>query len=390
MSELQVIETMLRQTARRRRWQRAFQGLGWGVFAGAGLMLLAVLTYKLLPVPKTTLGVAGGVALAASLAGMIRGAWRKPTVLETARWVDEQKGLKERLSTALELNTVRTPEDWKQLLLADAAQHAHSLNARELLPFGVPRAARWALLLAALCAGLGFVPEYRSKAHVQQQQDAAVIKDVGRNLSDLMRRELAQKPPVLPPTEQSMQQVAEFGDKLGQPSLTRSEALRELTSLTEQLARQEQELARNPALKPLERAAREPGNGAATSPESLRKQIESLQKALGDAAANADKLDKLSKDLESSWQRVSRTSPASRARPALRSKVWRKPSRRSNRTAPICFSKTWRPPRTTWRNCATWPKRCSNCKSRRPSWAKTSPSNLKKARVRPQCKRCRK
>ena len=32
--------------------------------------------------------------------------------------------------------------------------------------------------------------------------------------------------------------------------------------------------------------------------ESLQKQIDSLQKALGDAAADADKLDKLSKDLE--------------------------------------------------------------------------------------------
>jgi hypothetical protein len=73
--------------------------------------------------------------------------------------------------------------------------------------------------------------------------------------------------------------------------------LRDLTSITEQLAKQEQELARNPAIKPLERAAREPGNGG-SSQESLQKQIESLQKALGDAAANADKLDKLSKDLE--------------------------------------------------------------------------------------------
>ena len=298
MSELQVIESALQRAARRRRWERALSGLARGLFAGAILMLLALTAYKLLPLPAAVLPAAGTIAVLLALAGLVRGGWRKASLLETARWVDERKALKERLSTALELHGTRAASDWSQLLLADAAQHAQSLNAKELLPLRLPRAARWALLIVALCAGLGFVPAYRSKAHVQKQQDAANIQDVGKNLSELMRRELAQRPSVLPPTEKSMQQVAELGDRLGKQTLARSEALRDLTSITDQLAKQEQELARNPAVKPLERAAREPGNNAGTSQESLQKQIAALQKALGDAAANADKLDKLSKDLE--------------------------------------------------------------------------------------------
>ena len=297
MIELQVIELALQQASKRHRLKRALNGLGRGVLYGAAQFLILLATYKVLPLPQWIIPAAGAAAGLIALGGLIWGAWRKMSLLETARWVDDRKALKERLSTALEMSGSRVPEDWKTLLLADAAQHAQSLNTKELLPIGFPRAARWALLVVAFCAGLGFVPEYRSKAHIQKQQDAANIKDVGKNLSDLMRRELAQKPPSLPPTEKSMQQVAEFGDKLGKQTLTRSEALRDLTSITEQLAKQEQELARNPAIKPLERAAREPGNGG-SSQESLQKQIESLQKALGDAAANADKLDKLSKDLE--------------------------------------------------------------------------------------------
>ena len=297
MNELQVIESALQRAGKRRRLERALTGLGRGALYGAALFLVALAAYKFLPVPSWTIPAAGAVAGLVAFGGFIWGAWRKMSLIETARWVDDRKAFKERLSTALEMSGSRAPEDWKQLLLADAAKHAQSLNATELLPIGFPRAARWALLVVALCAGLGFVPAYRSKANIQKQADAANIKDVGKNLSDLMRRELAQKPPTLPPTEKSMQQVAEFGDKLGKQTLTRSEALRDLTSITEQLAKQEQELARNPAIKPLERAAREPGNGG-SSQESLKKQIESLQKALGDAAANADKLDKLSKDLE--------------------------------------------------------------------------------------------
>lgn len=297
MSELQAIESALRKASTRRRLERALNGLGQGALIGFAVVLVAVIAYKVFPVPSWLLPAAGGVAVAAMLGGMIRGAWRKMSLLETARWVDERRALKERLSTALEMSGGRAPEDWKQLLLTDAARHAQALDAKTLIPLGFPRAARWALLVAALVVGLGFVPEYRSKAHVQKQQDAAVIKDVGKNLAELMRRELVQKPPVLPPTEKSMQQVAEFGERLGKQSLSRSEALRDLTSITEQLAKQEQELARNPAIKPLERAAREPGNGG-SSQEQIRKQIDELQKAMGNSAANADKLDKLAKDLE--------------------------------------------------------------------------------------------
>jgi hypothetical protein len=306
MSEIQIIEAALKEAARRHRLQRGLNGLVFGVLAGAGVMLLSLTIYKLLPLSPVILSSAGVGAGCLAVAGLLWGAWRKMTLLETARWVDGKRNLKERLSTALELKGAAVAGEWKQLLLADAAQHARTLNSRELLPLGFPRATRWALLVAALCVALGFVPAYRSQAFVRKQQDAANIKDVGKSLSDLVRRELVQKPPVLPATEKSMQQVAELGDKLGKQTLTRGEALRDLTSITEQLAKQDQELARNPALKPLERAARESGNGA-NSPESLQKQIDSLQKALGDAAANADKLDKLAKDLEKLKQQAANT-----------------------------------------------------------------------------------
>ncbi len=297
MNELQSIEMALTRAAWRRRLERTLIGFGRGLFFGGIVVLVALAIHKLLPVSQVVILAALAAGGATVLAGIIWGAWLKMSLLETARWVDERKAFKERLSTALEMAGARAPEDWKRLLLADAAQHAQTLNTKELLPIGFPRMARWALLVIALCAGLGFVPEYRTKAHIQKQQDAANIKDVGKNLSELVRRELVQKPPALPATEKSMQQVAEFGEKLGKQTLARTEALRDLTSVTEQLAKQEQELTRNPALKPLERAAREPGSGG-TSPESLQKQIESLQKALGDAAANADKLDKLAKEMD--------------------------------------------------------------------------------------------
>src|SRR5262245_10037506 len=118
MSELQSIEMALSRAARRRRLERALSGLGRGLFFGGIIVLLALATYKLRPVPQVVIPIALAVGGAIVLAGVIWGAWRKMSLLETARWVDERKALKERLSTALEMSDARTPEDWKRLLLA--------------------------------------------------------------------------------------------------------------------------------------------------------------------------------------------------------------------------------------------------------------------------------
>lgn len=304
MSERQVIESALAEAARRRRSERALAGLGRGALLGGGFLLLGVLTYKLLPIPAWIVPVSAGVAVASALIGFLVGGWRKTTLPEIARWVDERKELRERLSSALELSGTNAPADWKQLLMADAAQHASSLNAKEMLPLRFPRAAQWALLLLVLCAGLGFVPAYRSKAALQKQQDAANIKDAGKNMAELVRRELAQKPAILPTTQQAMEQTAELGEKLGKQTLTKSEALRDLASATKKLAEQEKQLSQNPAMKQIERAAREPGNGATATPESIQKSMEAMQKALGDAAGKTEKLDKLAKEMQKLQQQA--------------------------------------------------------------------------------------
>ena len=235
---------------------------------------------------------------------------------ETARWMDGRKHLQERLSTALEFSDSPN-SNWRELIVSDAASHLASLNVRELLPLRFYAAGRWALIVLLLSVGLGFVPEYRSQKHLEKKQDAASIRETGKQLAELTRRNLQQRPPLLEPTQKAMEAVAELGDKLSQQTLTRSEALRDLTSVTEKLSQQARELEKNPALKPLERAARESSTGGLPSPGEMRKQMESLQKSLGNAAGNPDKLDKLQKSLEKLRQSAanlpSKDSPAGAA-----------------------------------------------------------------------------
>ena len=297
MSELQIIEAVLQRTVRRRRWESAWRGFWKGLLAGGALWLLTLAAYKLFPLPSWSLPAAGLAAAVLALAGCLTGACRRISLLETARWIDQRQHLQERLSTAWEVSGSANAT-WRELVITDAARHAQDLNVRKLLPLRFQSAGRWALLLLLLSAGLGFVPEHRSQRYRQKQEDTAQIRETGRKLVELTRRSVELRKPVLEPTQKAVDAVTQLGEKLQAQSLTRAEALHELASVTDKLSQQARELEKNPALQRLERAARESGRGGATAPGELQKQMQSLQKSLGKAAGQGDKLDRLQKDLE--------------------------------------------------------------------------------------------
>ena len=303
MGELRLIEDALKRANRRRRLLAAWAGFWKGLLAGAALWLIAYGIYKVYPAPEVTLisaAIAAGVCI---LTGITIGLCKSFSLLDAARWVDNRQRLQERLSTALELSSNGSDNtEWKELVLRDAVTHAKEIDISRLLPFSWPRLAKWAMLLAILGVGLGFIPEYRSPAQRQKAKDTANIRDTGKHLADFMRRTLEERKPVLEPTEKALAEVTELGDKLNQASLTRGEALRDLASVTEKLSQQAQEFGKNPAFKPLEQAARESGTSGNQSPDALQQQMNSLQKALGNSAANSDKLEKLRNDLQKAQQ----------------------------------------------------------------------------------------
>ena len=297
MSDLQVIEKTLEAAAARRRRERAFRGLWQGVFVGALIWLVTIAIYKLAPVPFWTLTAAAIASAMAIVAGMIVGGWRKNTVTETARWVDGRQHLQERLSTALELSKNPGSETWRELLVTDAVTHVKGLDTRKMVQFRLPKISRWTLLVLALAAGLGFVPEYRSKAYVQKQTDKKVIEDVGRNLVELTKRSLAARPPALESTQKAMEAVNELGEKLSQKALTRTEALKDLAKMSDKLKDDMKDVAKDPALKRMQEAARSHGGENQPDAAKLQKQIDDAQKQMADQKGTPDDMDKLSKDL---------------------------------------------------------------------------------------------
>ena len=216
---------------------------------------------------------------------------------QTARWVDDHQRLQERLSTALELGKSGANENWRLLLMADAARFASKLDPRKLIPFHLPRATRWALAALALSAGLGFLPEYRTQAFLQKQQDAQAVKAAGKILLDITRRTLDRHNPLLPPVEQSLQSVQELALKMDKVSLSRSDALKDLANVSEKIKAQQKDLGgQNPALKSLEKSARDASRSPAAA--AAQKEMEALQKSLGKSADSPEALEKLAADLQ--------------------------------------------------------------------------------------------
>jgi len=296
MSDFQVIENALKTTAARHRLQRAWAAFWKGLLAGAALWLVVFAVYKVAPIPAVSLPIAGGLAGGILLFSIIISIWRKESLLETARWIDERQKLQQRLSTAWEV-AAKPDSEWKQLVVNDAAQHVRHLDPRCLTPLRWHRATRWALAVIALSVGLGFVPEYRSKAYVKKQNDAKNVQDVGKHLAQFTRKQIEQRPPAFQETQKGIEAVTELGDKMGKATLTPAEALRDLASTAQRLEQQAKELGQKPELRPLARE-RESGSGGSQTPEALQKQMDALQSALGKAAANSDKLDKMKAQLD--------------------------------------------------------------------------------------------
>lgn len=298
MSQLESIRILLIRAGWRFRVSRALRAGAGGLVIGAGVCLLVLAIYHLLPLPLWALQAAVFLPLAAAVVGFVQGLWPAPTLSQVARWVDSRRQLKERLSTALEISAEQRDTPWSTLIVADAAEHAQGLDTRQLLPLRLPNASRWALVLLALAAGLGFVPEYRSKSFLQKKADQQNIRETGRLLAELTRHTMEKRPPAFEPTQKSMEAMSNLGDQLAKQTLTRSEALKDLANVADKLKDQLKELGKDPGLKRLEEAARNPGGNDSQSAAGLQKQIDSLQKQLGSPTGTPDALEKLQKNLE--------------------------------------------------------------------------------------------
>ncbi len=298
MSEIHVIKETLAATARRRRWQRGWRGFWRGFMVAGVVWLLGLIIYKVLPMPEPVLLGLFFLGWVGPLAGFITGFSKPVTMNEAARWLDQEKQLKERLSTALEVSDSQKDGEWQRLLMTDAATHAGNLNVAKMLPFNLPKAAKWSLTILIITAGLGLVPEYRTVEYRQKKQDQEVMKEVGERVASLTKRQMTNRPPALEKTKQALDETVELGQQLQKAKLTRDEALKSIAKVSDKLKEEARDLAKNPGLQRMQQAARTSGMDQMPTPEQIQKEIDKMKDALGKDVPDMKDIDKLQTELE--------------------------------------------------------------------------------------------
>jgi len=284
MSDKQVIDAKIQAAAMRRKLLLSWQCMWRGLLVGVCIWLSALVVFKVVPISHDTLIWSGFVGLSLPVGGLIYGLVRRFATSDTARWLDLKTGSKERLGTAVELADVEAAHaDWSDLVLRDAALAARQIEPRKLLPIRVPRIGHWILLALVACVGLGFVPEHRSQAYLDQQRDVVIIKDVGRNLEVLTQLQVAMHPPHFESTKNSLESVQEFGQELTRGELVRDKVLAKLSSLAEQLRDQSRTLGQAHTLRKLQQFANSSPKTAQQSITSIQRQLDAIKQSLGDA-----------------------------------------------------------------------------------------------------------
>ena len=300
MSEKQVINGKIQAAASRRKIQHGWRCMWRGLLLGVCLWLVALVIFKLAPIPQVSLLWAGIIGLAFPVGALLLGLAKRFDAIDTARWLDSETGLKERLSTAIELtNSDAENSVWSALVIRDAAKAADKIEAGKLLPLQLPKVCHWTLLVLAACFGLMFVPENRSLAYLDQQRDSVIIEDVGQNLEALTKQQVTTTPPHFEPTEKALESVQELGREFTRGILMRDEALAKLSSLAEQLRDQSSKLALAHSLRKLQQSALAPPGIAQQSKTEMQRQLDKLKKSLGDAKdTTSEQFDELKSEMD--------------------------------------------------------------------------------------------
>lgn len=296
MNELDKIKEVLGRLALRRRWFRAWNGLFRGLLIAALIWTFSTILFKLLPIPFGIFGGLGLVAVLLVVGGFLWGGWRHETSLETAQWVDEKLGLKEKLSAAIEFSGEK--HGWRDMLLRDGVSCLKEVSSGKLLTYHLPRGVRLTVFLLFVSATLGFVPEYRSADYLDQQRQAAIIKDTGQQLSSFTKRAIQQRPPKMKPTEKAMLSVDELGRQLNSAKLTRADALEKIASVTDSLKDQAKQLGENPALRRMQKEARQSSGAPSNTAKALQKMIESLRRQMEGSATDPAAMEKMKQQLD--------------------------------------------------------------------------------------------
>jgi hypothetical protein len=216
---------------RARRLQLLVDYMSGGLLAGLAAATIAALAIRLMPLPYSLWQVSGAVVGIALMIALAIGWWRRPGALEVTIRADLILRLKQRLSTAWEIMTVRNDRELAERLAIQAV-HAE-LPAHPWLVFPL-HVNRWGMLVPLPAAALLLVSVLdlsRTQATVPRQVDERVMSE-GQRLSAFARAMQARaKRDALPRSAGQAAALERLGARMESGALSRAQTLEQLRQI---------------------------------------------------------------------------------------------------------------------------------------------------------------
>jgi hypothetical protein len=296
----------LRKLRRRLALQQVIQLNAAGLLVAASLACLWLVATRLFPVLGSPWPVAISLLAIACIGATAWALSRRPTLVRAALEADNRLGLKERLTSSLELAEREGP--MVDAVHEDARAHVSRLNPRRDFPLAAPRMLRW-LAVPLLVFGVAYVflPEFDlfgfQERAIQAKQREDAVKVVAQSLKE------AVKPLKKETGDRDLDDIAaaveRIAENLERGEINEKQALARLTKVGEQIKQQRDALmsdAPTPKLadpssqlnisKDLANAMQEGQFGEAA------REMRKLQEKLNSGNMDAKTQEKLSKELQ--------------------------------------------------------------------------------------------
>ena len=230
-------EAILQGIARLRSRAARIGFARYGLRALFYALLLAAILLVLLPgVP--TLALLGGLLALAAVAALALGFARRPAAAEAAKLYDDHIGLKDTMSSSVELIGSEGP--MVRVLLEDAASRASDVRPEEVFRFRMPREG-WLLPVPVTALVLVLVLPGLLGANPSTDPELASELAAGtQELQDFIASERDKQP--TPRREELLAELEDVTAELSRRPIDKKEALAEISKLMENLASDQQEL----------------------------------------------------------------------------------------------------------------------------------------------------
>jgi hypothetical protein len=223
---------------RARRVQRLVDHGFFGLLVGLSLATVAVLVARLVPLPYAPWQLSSAAVTIAVALALLAGWQRRPDSLDVAIRADLALNLKQRLSTAWEIMTVRSDPELAERLSVQAVKAGLPIHPGRLFPLRVNRWGQLSALAAIALLLVSVVDLSWMQAPVPREVDEQVVREgqrlgaFGRAMRDRARRE------ELPRSERQAERIERLGARMESGALNRDEALGQLRGMRESLDRE--------------------------------------------------------------------------------------------------------------------------------------------------------